>query len=154
MKCHCDAKPTAEPLTATPSSPGKPCGPINPGGPCLEEHKQVRRHQQKSSTGQNELKESPLCLAQVILTFKSVTFVPCVPGGPRTPSCPEHLHITLQHTRSATALCRESQSRNYSGVHFIFPCKSNRKQYFFGAQTRFSSTDNPNELNVRINHEH
>lgn len=40
-----------------------------------------------------------------------VTFEAGTPREPRMPSCPEHLHMTLQHSLSDTVSCRENSRK-------------------------------------------
>lgn len=59
-----------------------------------------------------------LCLKFKKHVCITVTFGPGGPQEPRMPSCPEHLHVTLQHSLSDTASCRDTQTIS-SFSHFF-----------------------------------
>lgn len=49
-----------------------------------------------------------------------LTFDPGCPRDPWTPSCPEHLHMTLQHSLFDTASCRRMRFINLKFKHILF----------------------------------
>lgn len=55
----------------------------------------------------------PLCIISDSIQSYMIwcdTFVPGGPWGPRVPSWPVHLHITLQHSRESTSFWKENKS--------------------------------------------